>query len=138
HVELRAGSVANHHEDFAVSRSALPLVVGEVRGMRAFGCHRTVAFGVGAVAEAAVLLEQRLSRFDRFRRGSDGIFQLLARLAPTGVLRGNDNAEEEDESGNESRYSTHGVVFSYVRRKCANFHIPVPDTASGGQRHSGA
>src|SRR5262249_59061427 len=61
HVELRACAVADHHEDLAVCGAAVPLVVGQVRGMRALGRHRAVAFRIGAVAETAVLLEKLLA-----------------------------------------------------------------------------
>src|SRR4051812_11223746 len=62
HFELRAGAIADDQEDFAVSRSAIPLVVGEIRRMCALWRHRAVALRVGIVAEAAVLLKQRLPR----------------------------------------------------------------------------
>src|SRR3954449_3309324 len=62
HVELRAGTVLDHQEDLAVGRPAIPLVVSEVRRVRPFGRHRAVPLGVGAVAEAAVLLKERLPR----------------------------------------------------------------------------
>src|SRR4029453_12743183 len=64
HVELGAGAVADDREDFAVAASAIPLGVGQIGRMRAFGRHRAVALGVGVMTEAAVFLEQRLAGFD--------------------------------------------------------------------------
>src|SRR5438045_9427203 len=45
HVERRSGAIADHHEDLAVAVAAIPFRVGQVRRMRAFGRHGTVALG---------------------------------------------------------------------------------------------
>src|SRR5262249_4908908 len=87
-------AVADHHEDLAVCGAAVPLVVGQVRGMRALGRHRAVAFRIGAVAETAVLLEKLLARFDRLWRRRDGGLPLLPVGATTGMLSGCGKGDE--------------------------------------------
>src|SRR5262249_41201559 len=66
HVKFRACTVTDDREDFAVGRAAVPLRVGKIGGMRVFRRHRSVALGVRAVAEPAVLRERRLASGNRF------------------------------------------------------------------------
>src|SRR5947209_3752175 len=86
HLELRTGAFADDHEDFAVARSAIPFVVDQVRGVRVLRRHRTVAFGVGAVAELAVLVERLLARGDRLGSRRHGVLHLLGFRAPAQLL----------------------------------------------------
>jgi len=80
--------------------------------MRPFGRHRAVAFRVGAVAEAAVLLEQLLPGLDRRRRRGNRVLHLLGFRAATQVLRPGTHGKQGDtgkrERRNEDgRYATH-------------------------------
>src|SRR5262245_44537132 len=94
HVELRACAFADDEIDLAVGGSAVPFVVGQVRGMRAFGRHRAVALRVGSVAEAAVLLKQLLARLDRVGRRGDRVLQFLSVGAAAGILRRHGHRDE--------------------------------------------
>src|SRR5439155_5738829 len=86
HLELRTGAFADDHEDFAVARSAIPFVVDQVRGVCVLRRHRTVAFGVGAVAEFAVLIERLLARGDRLGSRRHRVLHLLSVRAPVQLL----------------------------------------------------
>src|SRR5262249_37795309 len=68
HVKLRAGAIADDDEDLAVAVAAIPFGVGQIGRVSPFRRHRTVAFGIRAVTEAAVFLEGGLTRLDRLRR----------------------------------------------------------------------
>src|SRR6478609_8101622 len=68
HLHFRPGAVADDQEDFAVRRAAIPFGVGEIRRVRVFGRHRTVALGFRPVTEPTVLRVGSLPGGDRRRR----------------------------------------------------------------------
>src|SRR5439155_18471909 len=115
HVERRSGAIADNHEDLAVAVAAIPFRVRQVRRMCAFGRHRTVALGICAVAEAAILLERGLPRLDRLRRRGDRIFHLLRVWIAARILRRKSGAGEKracERKGNATRRQTHALIGS--------------------------
>src|SRR5262245_61745354 len=117
HVELRAGAVADDQEDLAVGRSPIPLGIGQIGRVRAFGRHRAVALGVRVVTEAAVLLKERLARFDRFGRRRDRVLHRFAGGAAADGLRGDKRRGREYEYSNDARHiTTHGSIDSSFDR----------------------
>src|SRR6266852_6926186 len=87
--------------------------------MRPFGRHRAVAFRVSAVAEAAILLEQRLPGLDRRRSRGNRVLHLLGFRAAARVLRpgtqGDQRGADKGEHRNESsRYASHNGRVSWV------------------------
>src|SRR3954465_2691435 len=143
HLELRAGAVADDEEDLTVGGSAIPLLVGEIRRMCALWRHRPVALGVGVVAEAAVLLKQRLPRLDRFWRRRHRVLQLLAFVAAAGLLRRKRQGEQPDQRDRGrcddcSRKTTHisAISFIYADRRGAD-SMPKPDPCAAGTFGSG-
>src|SRR5262245_62227134 len=73
HVVLRADAVLDHLKDFLVTRSVIPLVVGQIRWVSPLGRLRAIALGVFTVTEAAVLGEERFAAGNGLRCGRNRI-----------------------------------------------------------------
>src|SRR5436190_2252546 len=101
----------------AVGVAAIPLRIGQVRRMRVLGRHRAVALRVRAVAEAAVLLEERLAGFDRFLARRDRILQFLAFGTAAGILRR--HGRERDERDPESQSGPDTTHDESLSHECA-------------------
>ena len=117
HIELRAGAVAEHEEDLAVSLPAFPRGIDETRRRGALRRHRPVACRVLAVTERAPFLKRLLPGRHRRRGRRDRVLQLLSFRTPPGVLSKADGADEKRTHNNDNKRIRVRIVPRISREK---------------------